>query len=71
MEAPTAEPQLATLDERSLTPSPPLSDPAYFRPGGAPSTASQKALADNWVLRFNNLKRLYKLIIRYFECVLA
>ena len=46
------------------------SDPAYFRPLSASSTSSnQKALTENWVLRFNNLKRLYKLLIRYFECV--
>ncbi|KAI5474231.1 protein-nucleus import-related protein [Pseudohyphozyma bogoriensis] len=44
-------------------------DPAYFRPQSA-TTSSQKALTDNWVLRFNNLKRLYKLQIRYFEDVL-
>ncbi|GAA5909448.1 hypothetical protein JCM6882_002647 [Rhodosporidiobolus microsporus] len=36
----------------------------------ANSTSNPKALAENWVLRFNNLKRLYKLLIRYFEDVL-
>ncbi|GAA5856523.1 hypothetical protein JCM8547_008784 [Rhodosporidiobolus lusitaniae] len=34
------------------------------------SASNPKALAENWVLRFNNLKRLYKLLIRYFEDVL-
>lgn len=45
-------------------------DPAYFRPFSAATASNQKALAENWVLRFNNLKRLYKLLIRYFEYVL-
>ncbi|GAA5984793.1 hypothetical protein JCM11641_002742 [Rhodosporidiobolus odoratus] len=36
----------------------------------ANSAANPKALAENWVLRFNNLKRVYKLLIRYFEDVL-
>lgn len=44
------------------------SDPAYFSPLSS-STSNSKALSENWVLRFNNLKRLYKLLIRYFECV--
>lgn len=43
------------------------SDPAYFRQLTTASNA--KALAENWVLRFNHLKRLYKLLIRYFEYV--
>ncbi|GAA6064121.1 hypothetical protein JCM10212_004968 [Sporobolomyces blumeae] len=30
-----------------------------------------KALDENWVLRFNHLKRLYKLVIRYFEDTLS
>ncbi|GJN87749.1 hypothetical protein Rhopal_000704-T1 [Rhodotorula paludigena] len=33
----------------------------------ANSASNAKALSENWVLRFNNLKRLYKLVIRYFE----
>ncbi|GAA5840875.1 hypothetical protein JCM11251_007628 [Rhodosporidiobolus azoricus] len=36
----------------------------------ANSTSNPKALVENWVLRFNNLKRLYKLLIRYFEDIL-
>lgn len=41
----------------------------YFRPAAAAAVAAS-ALSDNWVLRFNALKRLYKLLIRYFEYVL-
>lgn len=41
------------------------SDPDYFRSVSSASNGSN--LAANWVLRFNQLKRLYKLIIRYFE----
>ncbi|SCZ96335.1 BZ3500_MvSof-1268-A1-R1_Chr8-2g10125 [Microbotryum saponariae] len=53
----------------ALTFSPPsFSDPAYFRP--LATTTKQKTLSENWVLRFNNLKRLYKLLIRYYEDVL-
>ncbi|GAA5927997.1 hypothetical protein JCM10213_000945 [Rhodosporidiobolus nylandii] len=44
-------------------------DPAHFRTL-ANSASNPKALSENWVLRFNNLKRLYKLLIRYFEDVL-
>ncbi|GEM12012.1 hypothetical protein Rt10032_c18g6029 [Rhodotorula toruloides] len=44
-------------------------DAEYFRPL-ANSASNAKALSENWVLRFNNLKRLYKLIVRYFEDVL-
>ncbi|GAA5963914.1 hypothetical protein JCM21900_001145 [Sporobolomyces salmonicolor] len=44
-------------------------DAEYFR-NLANSASNQKALSENWVLRFNNLKRVYKLIIRYFEDVL-
>ncbi|GAA6040131.1 hypothetical protein JCM8097_002041 [Rhodosporidiobolus ruineniae] len=44
-------------------------DPTHFRTL-ANSASNPRALADNWVLRFNNLKRLYKLLIRYFEDVL-
>ncbi|BGP45203.1 hypothetical protein JCM10450v2_001020 [Rhodotorula kratochvilovae] len=36
----------------------------------AASASNAKALSENWVLRFNNLKRLYKLVVRYFEDVL-
>ncbi|ORY88555.1 HOOK protein-domain-containing protein [Leucosporidium creatinivorum] len=43
-------------------------DPTYFRQ--LTTAANSKALSENWVLRFNNLKRLYKLLIRYFEDVL-
>ncbi|KAM0747247.1 HOOK-domain-containing protein [Meredithblackwellia eburnea MCA 4105] len=45
-------------------------DPNYFRSlasGSSTSTSTSKALSENWVLRFNALKRLYKLIIRYFD----
>lgn len=52
--------------------SPFRSDPDYFASlvdsAAAPNT---KALADNWILRFNHLKKLYRLIVRYFECVLG
>jgi len=34
------------------------------------SISNWKALTENWVLRFNHLKRLYKLLIRYFNEVL-
>ncbi|KAK4333566.1 HOOK protein-domain containing protein [Rhodotorula toruloides] len=44
-------------------------DAEYFRPL-ANSASNPKALSENWVLRFNNLKRLYKLIVRFFEDVL-
>ncbi|GAA6024350.1 hypothetical protein JCM10207_003313 [Rhodosporidiobolus poonsookiae] len=44
-------------------------DADHFR-ALANSASNPKALAENWVLRFNNLKRLYKLLIRYFEDVL-
>ncbi|EMS23422.1 protein-nucleus import-related protein [Rhodotorula toruloides NP11] len=44
-------------------------DAEYFR-SLANSASNAKALSENWVLRFNNLKRLYKLIVRYFEDVL-
>lgn len=40
-------------------------DPSFFRnPRGSGGAAS-----DNWVLRFNSLKRLYKLVVSYFERV--
>lgn len=39
------------------------SDPAYFRP------SSSHKNVENWILRLSNLKRLYVLVIRYFECV--
>ncbi|KAK4049671.1 hypothetical protein OIV83_003946 [Microbotryomycetes sp. JL201] len=39
-------------------------DPIYF---GTLASASSKTLSTNWVLRFNHLKRLYKLVMRYFE----
>lgn len=41
-------------------------DPVHF---GTLTSTNQKALTENWVLRFNHLKRLYKLVIRYFEYV--
>ncbi|EGU12783.1 hypothetical protein RTG_00801 [Rhodotorula toruloides ATCC 204091] len=41
-------------------------DAEYFRPL-ANSASNPKALSENWVLRFNNLKRLYKLIVRFFD----
>ncbi|GAA5846488.1 hypothetical protein JCM9279_006711 [Rhodotorula babjevae] len=44
-------------------------DPDHFRLV-ATSAANAKALSENWVLRFNNLKREYKLVVRYFEDVL-
>jgi hypothetical protein len=53
----------STTDSRSFH-----SDPVYFSPLSS-SSSNPKALSENWVLRFNNLKRLYKLLIRYFECV--
>ncbi|KAK4056140.1 hypothetical protein OIO90_002871 [Microbotryomycetes sp. JL221] len=34
------------------------------------SSVSAKALTTSWILRFNHLKRLYKLVMRYFEEVL-
>ncbi|GAA6024880.1 hypothetical protein JCM11491_006665 [Sporobolomyces phaffii] len=45
-------------------------DSNHFQPLAA-GLANSKALSENWVLRFNNLKRLYKLLIRYFEDVLS
>ncbi|KAK4702513.1 hypothetical protein P7C70_g3710, partial [Phenoliferia sp. Uapishka_3] len=48
-------------------------DPTYFRllsPSSTSTSSQAKALSENWVLRFNALKRLYKLLIRYFEDVL-
>ncbi|TNY24172.1 hook-related protein family [Rhodotorula diobovata] len=44
-------------------------DPEHFRLV-ASSASNAKALSENWVLRFNNLKREYKLVVRYFEDVL-
>ncbi|GAA5892296.1 hypothetical protein JCM8208_001504 [Rhodotorula glutinis] len=44
-------------------------DPDHFRLV-ATTAANPKALSENWVLRFNNLKREYKLVVRYFEDVL-
>jgi len=40
-------------------------DVDYFR--SVSSSGNVANLSTNWVLRFNQLKRLYKLIIRYFE----
>ncbi|GAA5976900.1 hypothetical protein JCM5350_007285 [Sporobolomyces pararoseus] len=45
-------------------------DSEHFKPLSA-ALSNSKALGENWVLRFNNLKRLYKLLIRYFEDVLS
>ncbi|GAA5915042.1 uncharacterized protein JCM6883_004222 [Sporobolomyces salmoneus] len=45
-------------------------DQEYFGPLKA-GMGNRKALRENWVLRFNGLKRLYKLLIRYFEDVLS
>ncbi|GAA5841236.1 hypothetical protein JCM3766R1_001709 [Sporobolomyces carnicolor] len=45
-------------------------DPDHFNPLSA-ALSNSKALSENWVLRFNNLKRLYKLLIRYFEDILS
>ncbi|KAM0787021.1 hypothetical protein ACM66B_006288 [Microbotryomycetes sp. NB124-2] len=42
-------------------------DSVYFESLGS---ASVKALSGSWVLRFNHLKRLYKLVMQYFENVL-
>ena len=40
-------------------------DAAYFvKEASAPPE-------DNWVIRYNNLKRLHKLVLRYFECVVS
>ncbi|GAA5943214.1 uncharacterized protein JCM15063_005292 [Sporobolomyces koalae] len=36
-----------------------------------PALSNEKPMQENWVLRFNHLKRLYKLAIRYFEDVLS
>jgi hypothetical protein len=47
------------------------SDPDYFSSLiGENGGTSANALSDNWILRFNYLKKLYRLIVRYFECVM-
>ncbi|GAA5881465.1 hypothetical protein JCM3774_005091 [Rhodotorula dairenensis] len=48
-------------------------DPDYFATlvDETGAAASAKALSDNWILRFNHLKKLYRLIVRYFEEVLS
>jgi len=45
---------------------PPSRDAEYFRH----PTRPPGQLSDNWVLRFNALKRLYRLLIQYFSDVL-
>ena len=42
-------------------------DPSYFKLPTRSSTHS----SDNWVLRLNTLKRLYRLIVQYFTDVLG
>ncbi|GAA5953049.1 hypothetical protein JCM8115_002421 [Rhodotorula mucilaginosa] len=46
-------------------------DPDYFSSLiGENGGTSANALSDNWILRFNYLKKLYRLIVRYFEEIL-
>ncbi|GAA5991463.1 hypothetical protein JCM10908_005715 [Rhodotorula pacifica] len=50
-------------------------DPDYFSTlvnanGTSSSSATKAALSENWIMRFNHLKKLYRLIVRYFEEIL-
>lgn len=44
----------------------PFRDPTWFK-ALSPVTET----SDNWMLRFNNLKKLHKLIVRYYEEILG
>lgn len=44
------------------------SDLEYFAPlVDASAAPNAKALGENWILRFNHLKKVYRLVVRYFE----
>jgi hypothetical protein len=59
--------QSLSSQETVLAPDAPQSrDTEYFRQPTRPPAQ----LSDNWVLRFNALKRLYRLLIQYFSDVL-
>ena len=59
--------QFLPLNNHVITPDTPSSrDAEYFRH----PTRPPGQLSDNWVLRFNALKRLYRLLIQYFSDVL-